>query len=415
MTLRLRAPWQHPSWVRGLSAATVLAGVFLLPDRALALWDDKLMLSAAEKVTRDDNVFRISKDVDPTAVIRSPSKGDTYHITSFGLNFDVPASRQRFLGNYTWNDTRFNHFTDLDFTGHDSRAVWLWQLGNHSGGQLGYSETSALASFTNIQSRSPDILKMQQSFVDASVLVASHWRVRAGASTLRLRNSDPARQVNDIDIVDSDMSASYITSASTSIGLAFRTEDGSFPNRQLVGGILVDNGYWQYGAGMVAEWTITGVSHLGGRVEHVRRSYGQLSQRDFDGTTARMEYDWKPTGKLSLAGSVRRDISAYEDIRTSFILVRGITLSPTLSLTEKMDVSGTVDYSVREYLGDPGLVSTGLPTRSDHVLSAGMTISYRPGRTLTLQLGAQRERRTSNIAFADYLDNVVFASARVAF
>ena len=96
----------------GVAAAAVAA------TPALALWDGKLTPFVEQKVTWDDNVFRLS----------SNSPGDTYTTTSLGFSFDAPVSRQRFQADYTWSATRFNEFTDLDFNGHDARALWLLQV-----------------------------------------------------------------------------------------------------------------------------------------------------------------------------------------------------------------------------------------------------------------------------------------------
>src|SRR6266705_5556052 len=98
--------------LRSLGAIFFAAGLLMPVTRAFALWDDKLQLFAEEKVTHDDNIFRISKDLDPATVIGSSSRGDTYRTTSLGFNLDAPVSRQRFQMGYTWNATRYDRFSD---------------------------------------------------------------------------------------------------------------------------------------------------------------------------------------------------------------------------------------------------------------------------------------------------------------
>jgi exopolysaccharide biosynthesis operon protein EpsL len=404
--------------------AIAVAGLFAPSPEAFALWDDKLKLFAEEKATRDDNIFRISRDADPALAIGSTSRGDTYRTTSLGFNLDVPVSRQRFQADYAWNATRFNQFTGLDFNGHDARGVWLWQLGNDASGQLGYAETFALASFANTQSRTPDPLKTRQAFFNAAYLVTPRWRLQAGVTGLELSNGASVFQNLDLDVLNTEVAVSYVTPANTSVGLSARTEDGRYPKNP------TDNAYRQFRTGIVAEWAPTGASHVSARADRVSRRYAQASQQDFDGNTARAEYDWKPTGKLSLAGVVQRDIFPYQDIGSSFVLVKGVTLRPMLGLTEKIDVSGTFDYSIREFLGNPGLASGASPNRTDRVRSVAAMISYRPTRTFTLQMSAQREARSSNVVPAaagpppgntpavlpvDYVVNVISISARITF
>ncbi len=398
--------------LRSLGAIFFAAGLLMPVTRAFALWDDKLQLFAEEKVTHDDNIFRISKDLDP--------EGDTYRTTSLGFNLDAPVSRQRFQMRYTWNATRYDRFTDLDSDSHDARAIWLWQFGNDASGQLGYTETSALASFAFTQSRTPDRLKTQQAFFNAAYMVTPRWRLQAGVRGLDQTNGDPLRQIFDVNVLYTDVTVSYVTPANTSAGLSARTEDGSFPNPG-----SADNAYHQDSVGVVADWTVTGASHVSARADRVSRRYAHVPQQNFDGNTARAEYDWKPTGKLSLAAIAQRDIYPYLDIGSSFVLIKGVTLRPTLSLTEKIDVSGTFDYSIRDFLGNPGLASGVSPSRTDRVRSAAATVSYRPARTLTLLMSAQREARSSNVVPnpaatpavlpVDYVVNVISITARIAF
>jgi len=413
--------------LRIVSGAIAVAGLFLPAAKAFALWDDKLTLFAEEKATHDDNVFRISKNT-ALADIQQPSRGDTYRTTSLGFNFDVPVSRQRFQAAFSRNDNRYDQLTALDFTGHEGRAMWLWQLGNDASGQLGYTETLALASFANIASfkniqTTPNPLRTRQALFSAAYLVTPRWRLNTGVSGLELTNGDPARQSLDLDVRYTEVALSYVTPANTSVGLSARTEDGRYP-KNFVGNNLVDNAYRQTSAGVVAEWTPSGASRWSARADRLSRRYADMSQQTFDfvGHTARAQYDWKPTGKLSLAAVAQRDIYPYQDIGSSFVLVKGVTLRPTLSVTEKIDVSGTFDYSIREFLPSPGQTSGSSPSRTDRVRSAAATLSYRPARSLTFLLSAQREGRSSNfvppapeVLPVDYVVNVFSISARIAF
>src|SRR6185295_6682462 len=69
--------------------ATVVAGAPTLD--ACALWGDQLTPFVAETVTRDDNVSRLADGVDPLVALGAPSGRDTYHTTSAGFAFKVPA------------------------------------------------------------------------------------------------------------------------------------------------------------------------------------------------------------------------------------------------------------------------------------------------------------------------------------
>jgi exopolysaccharide biosynthesis operon protein EpsL len=405
--------------LRGFGAAIIVAGVLVPVTDAVALWDDKLEAFVSQTVTRDDNVFRLSSGLDPAAVLGSSSKGDTYSTTSLGFNLDVPLSRQRLQGGVTLNKTRYDRFTVLNGDGHQGQGIWLWQIGNDISGQLGYTETFGLASLANIQSNvqssTPNFLTTRRAFVNAAYLLTPSWRLRGEAGRLKQSNEIPERKVNDTSTDTVDLTVSYVTPVSNQIGLGMRVEDGRLPNQQLVAGELFDNSYRQQNVAAVIDWTLTGSSHVNARVGSVRRRYAQLPQRDFAGPTFQATYDWKPTGNLTLTAAAQNGISATEQINIGFVLIKGVALRPTLRLTDKVNLAGAFEYSNRDYRSDPALVLGIVPNRTDRVRSAAMTVSYRPVRTVTLQMALLHETRSSTFAFGDYAANVVSVSARLGF
>jgi len=400
-------------------AAIIAAGVLVPVTDAVALWDDRLELFAAQTLTWDDNVFRISSGLDPAAALGSSSKGDTYSTTSLGFNLDFPVSRQRFQGGVTWNKTRYDRFTVLNGDGHQGQGIWVWQVGNDISGQLGYTETFGLASLANIQSgvqsSTPNFLTTQRAFFNAAYLLTPRWRLRGEAGRLKQSNEVPERKVNDTSTDSVDLTVSYVTPVSNQIGLGVRVEDSRLPNRQFVAGDLFDNSYRQQNVAAVTDWTLTGSSHLSARVGSVRRTYTQLPQRDFEGGTFNAAYDWKPTGKLTLIAAAQKGISTSEQINIGFVLVKGVALRPALRLTDKVNIAGAFEYSNREYRSDPALALGVVPNRTDRVRSAAVTASYRPIRTVTLQMALLHETRSSTAAFGDYAANVVSATARIGF
>jgi hypothetical protein len=112
---------------------------------------------------------------------------------------------------------------------------------------------------------------------------------------------------------------------------------------------------------------------------------------------------------------VQRDISAVEEINTSFVRVTGVSVRPTLTLTGRTTLSGALEYAVRDYLGDPVPVLTATPPRTDRARLAAVTLAWRPDRVLTIMLGLQYEKRTSNLPDNDYDVYLVNLSGRLRF
>jgi len=384
-----------------------------------ALWGDKLELFVAGKTTRDDNVFRISSSSDPATVLGSPSKADTYYTTSLGFNLDVPVSRQRFQGGLAWNETRYDRFKILNLTGHDGRAAWLWRAGDDFDGQLGYTETLALASLANVQSGvqsgTPNPLLRQRAFFNARYRLTPRWRMGGEVSRLEHSNEAAASKVNDVTLDGAGVTLTYATPSGNQAGVTLREDRARYPNPQIAAGGPFDNAYRQQNLGIVADWTLTGHSHLNAQAGFVRRSYEQLPQRDFELPTFRVTYDWTPTGKLTLSAVAQRDISATEEVTTGHVVIKGLALRPALRLTEKIGIGGALEYSERQYRGDPAVVLGIVPERTDRIRAAEVTAAYRPTRTIRLEMSWRRETRASTVAFGDYEVNIVNVSARLGF
>lgn len=402
---------------RVLTIAILAAGALGPLSSAHALFGDRLEVFAAETFTYDSNVFRLSKDRDPQTAIGSSRRGDFNFTTTLGLALDVPVSRQRFQASFVVNDVRYDRFKDMNNTGHELRGTWLWQAGDNLSGAVGFSEVESLATFINLQQRLRDPLTTRQVFANGAWLVTPQWRLRGAVDSLKQTNGEPTLRVNDIDVNGAETSLSWISRAGNSIGVGVRQEEGRYPNRQFVAGAAFDNAYSQRAINALLDWQVTGNSRISGRAGWTSREYSQQSARDFDGFLYRAVWDWRtaPLQRFSMSTIVQRDISAYEDLRTSFVLLRGVSFRPAYQLTDKTSLGGIAEYSAREYLGDPGLATGAAVARRDRVYTGGLTLTWRPTRTISVYASALHEQRTSNLIFGDYSANVLSLRARIGF
>jgi exopolysaccharide biosynthesis operon protein EpsL len=407
-----------PAW---LASALLAAALFLATEDAFALFGDRLELFAQERLTYDDNVFRIARGVDPHPITGSQSKSDVYTTTSLGFNLNAPYSRQTLQAGWAWNIVRFNKFDDLDLTGHDGHAAWLWQLGNDLSGQVGYTDTKAQAAFAGIGARVFDPLTIRTGYANAVYNVTPSWRLNAGVADQQQRHQVDVRKLNDANIRTGNVGLAYVTAAGNQLGVLARREEGEYPNRPFIPGLsIIDNNYHQNSGGVFTEYQLTGQSHLSARVERLRREYDNLPQRNFDATVGRIAHDWVYSGRLTTSTILRREVAPVDDLASNVALARGITFAPTYRLTDKASLIGSFDWAKRRYLQDPGvttsdpLIVTSRPAGSEDrlwVLTAGL--AYRYSRTLTFLTTYSHEDRTATYNFGDYKANVVFVQARV--
>jgi exopolysaccharide biosynthesis operon protein EpsL len=393
----------------------VAAVVVLLAAPARALDQGTLVPFVEERITTDDNVFRISSELNPIQTIGSASTGDTYRSTAAGLTVDLPLSRQRLTASLRFDQTRYNRFSDLDFNGRDLRGSWHWQAGDKLGGELGASDTYSLGSFAEVRGTTPDRLQVRQEFARVSYMLTPFWRLRAAADRIDQYNSDPALQFNDVRVDAAEASLAFVSRAGNSIGLRTRVENGQFPYLQQVGTALIDNAYRQSNSGLTLDWTISPASHLVARADQVSRDYEQLPQRDFHGPVGRVDFVWTPPFNLSLTAFAQRDISPYELIRSSMVLVRGLGLLPSWKVTPRLEATADLEWANRRYLGDPAQALGLTSVRDDRVRTLSGTLSYHAASWAIVQASLLHEQRSSNIEFGDYTVRVFWLSARFTF
>jgi exopolysaccharide biosynthesis operon protein EpsL len=383
------------------------AGLALPAADACALLGDRLQLFAAETFTYDSNLLRVSKDANAFATVGSSDLSDIYLTTSAGFNLNVPVGRQLFVGGYAINRIDYSRFGDLSYTGREGRGIWFWQLGNSLSGQVGFTDTTQQATFVNFTTRIKDLVTTQTGFANASYLFNPYWQLRAAVDGLHQEHGEATRKDQDINITGTEGGINFISRRGNTLGLLLRNEDGRYPNRQIG---AFDNAYTQRTASIVLDWRITPASRVSGRIGHTKREFDTLSQRDFSGGVGRAVYDWTPGGRFSLSAIALRDISVYEDIRSSFVLVTGVALRPDYRIDDKLSLGAVADISKREYLGDP----TGA-TRADKVHTLGITATWLPSRNTSVIASLTRETRASDVQFNDYEAWVVFLRGRIAF
>lgn len=406
-------------WNRYLRTATVALGASLAAGNAHAVWGDRLFLFASETFTYDDNVYRISRGVDPVAAIGSPYRSDMYRTTSVGFNLNVPVSRQRFFVDYSYNDVRYDRFSVLNFSGHQARAQWDWVASDAFDGKIGVTDATTLASLGNVQSgvqsTVPNVVNVRRGFANATWNISPRWRATGEANRLEQSNRATDRQVNDVTVDGAEFTLSYVTPARNSLGLNLRVSDGNFVNRQPVAGILVSNNYRQHAAGVVGEWSPGAHTTLRGRLGRVQREYEQLPQRNFEGNLIDAIVEWRPTVKFTLIAVAQRDISPYEEVTVGLVYVKRIAILPEWRPAEKITLRGVLERSDRDYHGDPGQVLGTVTPITQRVHAVGVTGIWDPYRFLQLQMSLRHESRSANVQFGDYKANIGSVTARVQF
>ena len=413
------ARWQPGSRQRGSGntgertwrwcAAAALAAS-LAPASSWALFDDHAEVWAAENVTHDSNVLRISKDVDP-ATLGATQRGDWINTTTVGASGDANFSQQHVTGQASYFRSNYHYFNDFDFNGYSALVNWAWVLNPEATGTLGASDAKSLSNFSSLQVRIPDVVTTRAAYATGLWNITPRWRANGELHAEQNRHSADIDKVNDINLETALAGLSYVTPRDDSFGGYAHVEHGKSPSDALFNGIPFDNSYQQHGFGAMLTYIATVHSRIDARAEYMQRTYEQQTSRNYGGPIGRVLYIWTPTPKFTLNALLQRDVGPPEDITAAFVLVTGGYVRPKWQITEKLTLTGNLEYEVWDYRGDP----LGLANFTHHQRLFGVSLAYSPTRRILLQAGWNHEKRTSTLPLADYDVDVVFIEGRIGF
>ncbi len=372
-------------------------------------------LYALVDTTRDNNLFRLSDSTNTRAAIGTDERSDTFTRGELGINSDLNVGRQHFNVTANANRTMFNRYSFLDNTGGAANALWDWTVGNQWQGNLGYQYNRSLASF-ELQGAGQDRRTQVTEFANAFYRLHPSWRTHVAVDRTNTDYSLASAASLEFEGRSGEIGLQYIAPSENNVGIRLRTTRGDLPNRQIVNGVAVDNSYDQTETGFTFEWRIAGHSRLYGGVDHTRREHEQFPARDFSGTTGRLNFDWNETDRVTWRiAAWRRLTESDNDLTATYTVSDGVLLSPTWAISNKVRLEATAMRIKRDFRGDPQVLLLVLTDRQDVARSGRLGLSYLLAPKFGFNVGYAVEKRSSNVALADYDDRIIDAGVRVEF
>jgi hypothetical protein len=121
------------------------------------------------------------------------------------------------------------------------------------------------------------------------------------------------------------------------------------------------------------------------------------------------------TGKTQLELIAAREILPYQDIFTSFALTNSAAINVVWLATSKITARAGANRTVREYLGDPGLIIATLEPREDRTNTVTGSVSYAFSSNWQASLSVNNQVRASNRPFAGFSDTTVAANLQFTY
>ena len=384
--------------------------VALLSLRCHAFEGDRYLLFVGANYTFDDNVFRLPK----TGAI-APTK-DHIRQVSGGIGLRLPISRQQLNATLRWNQTHYSKLTDLDYRGRSFDLSWLWQAGNFWSGQMGYLNSRTAAGFTDFIGREQNLIERRSIFADANYMLDATHRIEFGLNQQKTSNSADARQTNDTRDLNFYLGERYLRVGDNSIAWRLNYSDTNAPNPLRFGSLAVDNSYKDTRFDLLWDWRWNGVSRINGRASYESRRYDAFNERNFDGLTWVLTYDWTPNEKSAVAIDLRRVVNGLIDFGHSYYIDEGIAIKPRWYISSKLNLLLEFDYDRLDYRGDPKInPAFSSRERKDTIKGLGLTLNYLPIRAANMSISVRREDRTSTLPGIDYDSTVLSGSIDFTF
>lgn len=384
-----------------------------------ALWaapGDTVQAYVSASVMHDDNLLRLSGDVDPVTVTGQPSTADTIKQCTLGLKVNWEQSRQQVVLDASVSESRFSRFTSLNYQGKNLQSRWNWQLGNSLSGGVGYNRNTSLGSFAEQQNLANNLTTQQNAFADGAWQVQPSLRLNGALTRSTYRIASNSAYGNEL--MSYTVGAYFTPPSGNEIGIRGVRQVQKYPVQQAFSGVPVDNGFNQDQLLATVYWLYSGYIRVNGQAGVVNRGHNQFSERDFSGKTMRGTLSWLGSGKSQVDLTAWDEVDAYDNLTTSYTRSKGVSLGPTWNPSGKLDISARLQRVRRDFLGDPlSKLFPGLhiPIRQDTVNSASLSVNYQPVRAVTISTSIQTERRSSNQALADYADNTINLSMSFGF
>jgi len=260
-----------------------------------------------------------------------------------------------------------------------------------------------------------NVVRYINTFFDPTYRIAPNLELQAGLAYLAARNTLDVSNVNDFNQFSTRLGLAYVTRSGSSVGLQVENSAVKFPTQSA----SFNNNYRDIRVSTFYNWQLTGASRINGSFGYKQRSHDIVTERDFNGWTGSVGWNWVPTGRTSFRFLLSRDVGGVDDLVITYARTYTLSASPSYQLTSKISLNGTIQYQDLEFFGNTGFVTdttTGtLADRHDKTGSLGIGASYLVTRIFSLGLNYRWEHRNSNVPLGNYTDNVISLNGNVTF
>ncbi len=388
-----------------------------LPGKSYAVVspDDTFKPYVASTLLYDSNFLRLSDSVDPVSVTGQSDRSDFIKQVAAGFDMDWKIQRQHFIIKANVNQSWFQTFTNLDYTGWDTQAQWNWQIGNNLDGEIGYTNAQALGSFAQLNSVVNNLINNQRYFANGGYLFHPNGKIKLGVFRTETEFDGSSRQFSNNTEDNAELNLQYLSPGGSIYGLRVIATDGQYPQRQIVPGSTQDDAYTRMSYALTWDWRANNKTRVDGFVGYTQQDYAHFGVRDFSDVTAQLNLGWQASEKTLLELSGRRLITQADNLFASFVLTQGVWFNLNWQPTPKIALKLPMSYQQQEYLGGGGSSIAGFEQQKDDVGNVGLNLMYQPLDSISIGPVLGYEKRDSNIPTASYESKSAGVNLQAAF
>jgi hypothetical protein len=372
----------------------------------------RLILSASDNYTYDDNIYRLPSSVTDLTTLpgigTNPSRQDSIDTVTGALDGEwLTGARQSLDVGLRADYNRFFKNTDLNNVSSSDRVAWNWGLGNALSGMAGADYTRLFGGFANTQVYSRTIINRSDLFASMRYQVGPRWGIFGGLLGTDYSVNGPQATYNNSRSKSTDVGFDFTTELNR-IGFDYRYNDSRAPNSTVLNGVLFDPDFREERARVLFRYALTEKTVLDASAGYLKREYPSTAIGSFSGEIWRAALQWQPTPKTQLLLGVWQQLAADLTSQTDYFVDKGISLTPQWVASEKLTFSAVISRDNENYIGaNPiGPIPVAVVGQARHDTLTGETgnLVYTPIRAIVLTFSAAHVKRNSNISQFEYND-----------
>ena len=373
-----------------------------------------LTFTAGYTVQTDSNLFRLPSSTNTNAVL-GRGGDETIGIGTLGLGFKTQQSLQGLEANVSFANYHYQNFNYLNFTAANYDLKWLWALTPRLTGSLISDRKETQNSFADVNQgdRRRNVRIDATTGIEGIYEIDGPWRLIGGLSTTRQTNQEAAVAGSDYSYTTADAGVRYVFPSGSTMTYLAKLNNGDYFNAVFPNSGYFDNTYKQFEHDFRLRWAFSGLSAVDVYATRLDRTHPNYPTRDFGGWNTGASVFYSASGKLSIWGAYRHELSVYATDTSNYTQTDRFSIIPTWQIGPKTSLKFQFDTADIQYMGSP---SNKTPSsRRDTTRDTSLSLNWQPTRQWMLSSGLQNQTRSSNLANLDYDSNVFFLTGQFTY